>query len=279
MDLDLLRRLDACLDAAPRTAARVETVGPFTVFVKQGAGWPYYARPTPGAAAFTTADVRAVRERQREIGVPEAFEWVEELAPDLAGAVEATGLEVTHCPLMVLEPEGFRPMPAPSGARIRIVAAGDDLAIAHAIAMVAFANAGTDAGPIGEEALDEIVAGLEPAFLTYVSERIARGTSVTALAEIDGRPAAVGSHNPVGDASEIVGVGTLPAFRRRGLGAALTSVLVEDARSRGISDVLLSAGGEAVARVYARIGFRVVGTAGAAQPPAGAAEPTAGTGP
>ena len=52
-DLTLLRRIDAYLDAAPRTGARTETIGPCTLFLNEGHGWRYYARPTPGAGGVT----------------------------------------------------------------------------------------------------------------------------------------------------------------------------------------------------------------------------------
>ncbi|MGW2995109.1 GNAT family N-acetyltransferase [Streptomyces sp. NPDC001193] len=61
-------------------------------------------------------------------------------------------------------------------------------------------------------------------------------------------------------------MGTLPAARRRGLGHAVTAVLVADARSRGIETVFLSAGDGDVARIYARLGFRTVATALIAEP-------------
>ena len=54
-------------DAVPRSAARVEEVGPFSLFVGTGP-WPYYARPRLGLShAFTADDVRAVRDRQRAL--------------------------------------------------------------------------------------------------------------------------------------------------------------------------------------------------------------------
>jgi len=77
---------------------------------------------------------------------------------------------------------------------------------------------------------------------------------------------AVGSHQPVGGVSEVVGVATLPAARRRGLGAAVTAALVEDARRGGAEIVFLSAGDDDVARLYERLGFERVGTAGLAAP-------------
>lgn len=245
----------------------MEAIGPFTLFVNRRGGWPFYARPTPGATAFETSDVEDVRERQRELRVPEAIEWVEELAPTLGELAVSTGLELHRHPLMHLAPEDFRPMRAPDGVRVRAVSAEDDLATTDAIAKVAFSNPGTDVGTVDDAALPTVVAGPEPWPLAFVRERVMRGHTVTVVAELDGRPAAVGSHNPVGEATEIVGVGTLPAFRRRGLGGAVSSVLVEDALDRGISLVLLSAGDDTVARVYARLGFRVVGSAGSAEAP------------
>ena len=92
----LLARLERYYDAVPRAAARAEDFGPLTLFVTEGPGWPYYARPTLGVAAeVTVADVEAVRVRQRELGIPEAFEWVSETTPGLLAPVEASGL-VAH---------------------------------------------------------------------------------------------------------------------------------------------------------------------------------------
>jgi hypothetical protein len=50
------------------------------------------------------------------------------------------------------------------------------------------------------------------------------------------------------------------------LGAAVTALLVEDAGWRAAETVFLSAGDDAVARVYDRLGFRRVGVHRAAEP-------------
>ena len=49
--------------------------------------------------------------------------------------------------------------------------------------------------------------------------------------------------------SEVVGVATLPAARRRGLGTAVTSALIEDGLGVGLDAVFLSAGDKVVAWV------------------------------
>jgi predicted GNAT family acetyltransferase len=95
------------------------------------------------------------------------------------------------------------------------------------------------------------------------------GLTVAAAARVSGVLASVGWHQPLDGASEIVGVATLPAFRRRGLGAAVTGTLVADALERGVETVFLSADDDDVARVYERVGFRRVGTACGASIPTG----------
>lgn len=82
LDRDLFGRLEHFYDAVPRDAARTEEYGPLVLFVREGAGWPFYARPRLDATgAPSLADITAVRERQRELGLPEALEWVHETTP------------------------------------------------------------------------------------------------------------------------------------------------------------------------------------------------------
>ncbi|MEE1751844.1 GNAT family N-acetyltransferase [Streptomyces sp. SP18CS02] len=267
---ELLDLLERYYDAVPRSGARAEDFGPLTLFVREGEGWPFYARPALGASeAVTAADVLRVRERQRELGLPESFEWVAESAPALRGAVEGAGLTVHEHPLMALgagEPTS-RPGTA-EGVVVRVVGPGDPvLPSALALPHVAFAAPGTVVGTAGAAELRQAVADHAGAgAVENLAERIKAGLTLVAVAESDGEVLCVGQHQPVGPVSEIVGVGTLPSARRRGLGQAVTAALVADARARGVETLFLSAGDEDVARVYARIGFRPVGTALIAEP-------------
>jgi GNAT superfamily N-acetyltransferase len=265
-DVELLRAIDAYLDAVPRSLARTEEIGPFTLFVNEGLGWRYYARPRPGETTFTAGDVARVRGRQRELVQPEEIEWIEDLAGGVGPAAEAAGLRVTRMPLMRLPRDAFTPVPPPAGSVVSPAEPGD-LARATAVAMLAFGEPGTRIGQAGPEALAAATAQVDAGTLEVGRDRLARGLTVTAVATVEGVPVAVGSHQPIGGVSEIVGVGSLPAFRRRGLGAAVTSALDEDAFARGVETLFLSAGDETVARVYARVGFRTIGRVGAAAPP------------
>ena len=239
----------------------MEDHGPLRLFISEGVPWPYYARPAGGA--ITADDVRAVRRRQWELGLPETFEWVVDLAPTLSAAAREAGLAVEELPLMALD----RPLEAPVvDARLRRLEPDDPaLAASRAVADIAFGAPGTARGEAGPAERAAAVGNFPEARLAAVRERMAAGLTVTLVAEDDDGVLAVGSHQPVGGVTEVVGVGTLPAARRRGLGAAVTAALVADARRGGAEIVFLSAGSDDIARVYGRLGFARVGTAGLAQ--------------
>ncbi|MFD3697616.1 GNAT family N-acetyltransferase [Streptomyces sp. NPDC058646] len=263
-----LSQLERYYDAAPRAGgARAEDFGPLTLFVQEGAGWPYYARPALGGSGATAADVERVRARQRELKVPEAFEWVAETSPWLRAAAEAAGLHVHEHPLMVLDPAAAA---LPAHPEVRLLGADDPLLTAAVtVPALAFAAPGTAVGEAGPAELAAATADPEvSARRDRVSGMLASGRTVMAAAARDGVVLCSGQYNPVGDTAEVVGVGTLPSARRRGLALAVTAALVARARARGIRTVFLSAGDEDVARVYARAGFRRVATALIAEPPA-----------
>jgi len=264
-----LDRIEEYYDTVPRTASRAEDHGPLTLFVNRGPGWPYYARPRRGwQGPVDVRDVRSVRARQRALGVPEAFEWVAEVTPGLAPAARQAGLHVHEHPLLALDRGSWRPAPDPAGAEVRIVAPGSgDLALLRALGSLAFAEPGTAVGRVGHRELLAAAAAVNRASLADLRGRLRSGLTVLAAAYDAGGPLAVGSHQPVGTVSEVAGVGTLPAARRRGLAAAVTSALVADAFDRAIDVVFLSAADEDVARIYRRLGFRPVATAMIAEPP------------
>ncbi|MFD5632932.1 GNAT family N-acetyltransferase [Streptomyces sp. NPDC127077] len=267
----LLDRLEEYYDAVPRHGARAEDIGPLTLFVREGPGWPFYARPTRGwSGPLEAADVRKVRARQRELGIPESFEWVAETTPTLRAAVEESGLVVHEHPLMVLDPSvPPAPVESPSGTvSVRIVGADDPtLPSALAVPHLAFAWPGTRVGLAGTPQLAEAVeACVADGSVERVTRRVQAGLTVVAAAVEQGVALSAGQHQPLTGISEIVGVGTVPSARRRGLAGAVTAALVADARSQGADTVFLSAGDDDVARIYARLGFRQIGTALIAEP-------------
>lgn len=258
----LIQRLERYYDAVPRRRADIETVGPFTLFLARS-GWPYYARPTLGGPEnVSTDDVRRVLARQREVGVPQAIEWVDEMAPGLVDAVEAAGARVQKCPLLVLQgtPRGTTGLARMLG--------GDevDLIVASWAAIsVGFSVAGTGIGDEGIAARDASLESASAQVGDSLVGRLAAGeirmAAVFVQASPELGPVGGGSHNPVADVTEIAGVGVLPAYRRRGLAGQLTSVLASDALDHGVTTIFCSAQSEDVARIYRGVGFERVGTA------------------
>ncbi|MEO3778989.1 GNAT family N-acetyltransferase [Micromonospora sp. B11E3] len=268
-------RLERFYDGLPRDCARAEEHGPLVLFVREGAGWPFYARPRPGdGRTASVADVAAVRARQRELGLPEAFEWVHERNPELLTVARAAGLAVLEAPLMVLDPDALADPADFTDVPVRLLNAATpgfatDVAVRRAVAAVGFSAAGTARGEAGPAQRDAAITGLDVAALAEERDRIADGRRLSVLAETAAEGAlASGMAMRVGDVAEIAGVATLPSARRRGLGAAVTATLAHALRAAGTDLVFLSAGSEEIARVYLRVGFRRVGTACIAEPAA-----------
>jgi ribosomal protein S18 acetylase RimI-like enzyme len=266
---DLLARIERSYDAIPRVdGVRVESVGAFVLFVREDAGWPFYARPRLGATDFSAADVQAVLARQRTLGVPEAIEWVDDVTPSLLPIVREA-MPVTLAPLMVLDPSR---LPASTdGAYLLEPSAAsfaDDFAASFAVAGIAFGNAGTEVGPAGPAQRDASITPVPPEVLELLTRDLRSGRKAEAvLADPVAGIVARGAFQSALGAAEIVGVATLPSARHRGHGAAVSALLAREAQARGNDIVFLSAASEDVARVYARIGFDRIGTAVIAEAP------------
>ncbi len=166
-------------------------------------------------------------------------------------------------PLMVLRQEF--PASIPPGYAVRILPA-DDPALPSALAAIglSFGTPGTGVGAVGSAERDAATAPDH----RHESARadIRDGLTVVAVAQDATGPVSGGSHSPRGTVTEITGVGTLPAHRRRGLGAAVTHALTADAAAHGAELCFLTAGSEDIARVYAGVGFVRIGTACIAEP-------------
>ena len=277
-----IERIDVFCDAVPRRRARAEEHGPLVLFVPTGPGWPYYARPRrptdpsdvrrapvgaggPGGTV-TAGDIRAVRARQRELLIPESFEWIDEAAPGMTVAAPGAGLAARAHPLMVLSALAPAPVTEP-GITVRIVSPGEpELDRIWAVPAVAFGHPGTAAGLAGTIERDKIAADHDEGTMGMLRERLRSGQSVLAAAFGPDGPLAAGSCQPLAGVAEITGVGVLPSARRLGLGGAVTAALAREALRRGVQTVFLAASDDDVARVYARLGFERVGTAMIAEP-------------
>lgn len=256
---DLLTRIDTYYDTAPRATARVEEHGSLVLFVAER-GWPFYARPNLARTTEPTVDeIREVLARQLKLEVPLALEWVHDTAPSLAAVARAAGMTVQECPMLVLE--SLLETPAPDGTVRLMDAEDDDVAVVEAAIRVGFGTPGTAISDAGVAERDDTAASWGALRDRGFIDGLRKGRTIMVGAFVDDVGAVGGgSHNPRGQVSEMVGVGVVPAFRRRGLGAAVAYLLSRHALDNGVTTVFCGAESIDVARVYERVGFRRIGT-------------------
>ena len=241
-DRVLLERINDYLNTVPRWRCNVLEVGPFDVFLNRGGGnpWISYARPKRNLAGDLTGHIQNVRATMSSRGYVPRWEYIEDLHGELTPALVTAGFPVPEVrPLMVLESNV--PAPIPRGVEIRVMTSDEELTAASKVQMRGFGMAEED------EAFDL---------------RILRKGGMRVLAAFaDGIPVAAGVHTGVNGVTELAGIATLEGYRRRGIGAALTAALAQDANEQGCDLIFLSAGDEVIACTYARAGFQTIGRA------------------
>ena len=259
-----LLRLDAYLDAAPRTGADAVGVGPFTMFLHRGP-WGYYARPgsqRDRGHRFTSAEVEAVLAAQREREENESIEWIHDVDPSLAEACVGAGLAVVMRPLLTIDASAFvGGVHEADGINVMVLdAEHPQLPMHRSVAHVSFSNGGTAIGAAGVAERNATAVDAAAVDWAIKRSRLGHTIAIAAFDPVDGM-VGVGSAQPVVEpsldirAAELTGIAVLPTHRRRGVAAAITSALIVACAARGIDCVLLSAQDDDVARVYERVGF------------------------
>jgi GNAT superfamily N-acetyltransferase len=177
------------------------------------------------------------------------LQFIEDLFIDLLPLLRTTGwVEQERSPLMIWSPSSARPAPPVPGLRIATLSADstlDDI----------------------REGLDTNTAGfdlpIQPASAEEAEgfrEGLIRSRAFTAY--LGSQPVGAGMFTPISDegVTELVGITTLPPYRRRGIAAALTAHMTEQALAHGARVVFLTAASEQAGRVYERVGFRFEAT-------------------
>jgi GNAT superfamily N-acetyltransferase len=144
--------------------------------------------------------------------------------------------------LMGLERARFRPAPAVAGLAIRRAGPADLPSALH---------------------IDSTAFGLEPtANARWLEPLLAAERSTVALAELDGAPAGTAytlrSDGAAGPCLYLAGVAVVPEARRRGVGAAISSWLLERGFGAGAEVAHLNPDTDQAARLYGRLGFTEV---------------------
>lgn len=250
----LLERIQAQMRAVAHRHYEVVALPPFTLFFHDSDPLPYFNYAIPDGPVEPSPDLTAslarleaeFRIRRR---VPR-FEFVEACAPTLGEALEAHGFARENRAQLMVCPRGSeRSVPAVSGLDVAVLDAKTELGEFAAFLDVqrrAFSF------PSPRPASDEDALCL----------RETLGGGCAFLGRIGGKPVATAMiQAPLDGLTELVGVATLEAFRRRGIGAFLSSAAVRAAFVRGASLAFLSAADAHAGRVYEAAGFSPVGHA------------------
>jgi len=200
-----------------------------------------YAVPDDGATP-TAADIAALVAHFAAIERTPRLEYVGPV-PAVDDALAAAGftVEARH-PLMTIAPGDVVEPPAPDCLEIVLATSPEQLWHAASVANAAYGDG---------DATAHDVARLR---------RTIGGGGAVALALFDGEPAGTGLFTvPRDGLTEIAAVGVAERYRRRGIAAALAYRL-----TRAALDVdavpYLQAEGEPEQRIYARVGYRPIGS-------------------
>lgn len=228
------RRVQDYLRAVLAVKREAVPAGAFVFYVHPTSAHTYlnYAVPLPDAERGDGRELIAVahaRERQPRL------EYIEECFPWVAGALAADGFVLeSRLALMACAPERCREPHVE--AELRPVAA-DLVGPMLVVQTMAFGDP-----PPTRDA----VAGW-------------RGDAVVAL--VDGQVVGAAQFTQVSDGvTEIGGVAVAQAYRRRGLGAALTAAATRAAGEHGAELAVLTPGDDDAGRVYERVGFATAAT-------------------
>lgn len=244
-------RIQAQLRASAATTHEVEVVPPFTCYLNMDddAPWANYAMPDLPFSGVHANGLTELVECFQGYGRTPRVEYVADVAPSLASTLEAHGfIREDRTVLMVCTRES-RLVAAPVD-QLTIVEVTDDSPLdvmQDFMTVQGRAFAGDD----------------RPAATRHEAQQFRQRfhTIHTFLARLGEVPVGAGSLTAAYDGiAEIAGIATISAFRRRGIAAAVTAHICQQAFDDDVEALFLTAANEGAGRVYERVGFQGQGS-------------------
>jgi ribosomal protein S18 acetylase RimI-like enzyme len=232
----LLRRLQDSIQDPKEGTLRIRAGG-FAVTLDPNNPLPWFNDAVPEKTP-QPQDVAEMIDVFRSHGRRPRLEFFADLWPDVPALLEAQGFRLKDTqPALALKRDNWAGHETKVDARM---ARPEDADAINAVADVAFEGDGPD-----------------PNRANAIRESLAKDRSRAVIAVIDGE--VVGCGRIVGrpDVREVVAIGTLPQFRRRGVGTAVTAKLLDDFFECGGEIAWLSAAPGAEG-IYRRLGFTPV---------------------
>lgn len=238
--------LQSHMRRAAAAGRATEQVGPFLATFSPASTNPFlnYAIPDDGARPEPSdVDALAAAYRRREL-LPRV-EYLVDTAPAAEAVLLAGGWTVERrIPVMLCAPGTAVPLPAPAGIELVVPSTDDEFMGMVAAQHEAFGQS----DPVS------------PADAEAGRKRLRAGGFAVFARTAAGEPAGGGLAEEVVDGTtEVAGIAVRAAFRRRGLGAAITAFLTAAVHAAGAHTVFLTPAGVPEQRMYARVGYTPAG--------------------
>ena len=241
-----------CVQTYLRRQARrgriAQALTAFTVYMPttdDAADTPY-AIPRHLRRTVRDADLDELHAIFRRQSARPRVEFLAELYPDLPERLASAGYQETRRQSVLLARPHDIQSPPPAHAEVITISRASSLEEVR-------------------ENLDTNALGFdEPAGATEGQAEAFRAGLLTSRAftlRAHGRPVTGGMFEAImGGVTELMGISTLPQYRRQGFAAYLTAAMAQSAFAHGATLVFLCAVSEEAGRVYQRVGFRPCGS-------------------
>lgn len=248
---ELISALQDYQRKAAAATKRVYACPPFHLYLNPTDGFRYfnYAIPDHPIEALSREELDALAREFEAHDRTLRFEFIHEYTPQLRRLLDALAVPLEgENPLLVCRPDTWTDVPRLAGLEVRRLtpeSTDEDIAANINVGSRGFGEEGRDATP-------ERVADLR--------RRLDAGGEYF-LALLEGEPAGVGAYMiPLDGMTEVVGIATLPEYRRRGIAAVVTAEITRHAFEQGVRTAFLTAADDDASRVYQRSGYRRIGT-------------------
>ncbi len=242
------RRVQGYVQVKARAGRESLIVGGFTLYLPMGneTGGVALALPNQSDSSLKPSVLERIERVATKRGHTACFHWLDCYAPKLAGALGQAGYVVREAtPLLVCQP-GQVLVPATAPLDMVTISANsppEDVA---------------ENWNINARGFDPSATLAQPSDVLEFRRSLQKTRAFTA--RLGGVGVSAGMYTDIHEGvTELVGIATLPAYRRRGFGGALTAFATRTAFADGTSLAFLTAANEEASRVYQRVGYQLTG--------------------
>jgi GNAT superfamily N-acetyltransferase len=245
---EIARRVQGYVQVKARAGRESLIVGGFTLYLPMGTetGGVSLALPNQPDSALNPSVLERIEHIAAKRGHTVCFHWLDCYAPGLVASLNGAGYGVQEStPLLVCEPGQVI---SPATDPLEMVALSADSPLEDV----------AENWNINARGFDPSATLAQPADVLDFRRILEKSRAFTA--RLDGVGVSAGMYTDIHEGvTELVGIATLQAYRRRGFGGALAAFATQTAFADGATLAFLTAASEEASRVYQRVGFRPVG--------------------